>query len=218
IPRLKSAISRPRHIGIGEEQFLPVDLVIRDRLLALGRDEPADEGLAERLLYVRMLFGIDQHDAVLVEQELVAGHEDVEIAAVLEREPGAAVGEYVGIGGGRGVERRAHALADLLVPGTFLLADVDAGGLPEVAFGDMGARAVAARDEGRALGLDGLKASAASVIPLMPAGSLFGPIRTKSLYITGYRLTPKPSATNFSSCALACTNSTSASPRRPVSS
>jgi hypothetical protein len=63
-----------------------------------------------------------------------------------------------------------------------------------------------------------LKASATSAMPLMPAGSLFGPIRTKSLYITGYRFTPKPSATNFSSCALACTNSTSASPRRPVSS
>src|SRR5262245_13567602 len=72
-PLLKSAISRPQRIGVGEEQFLPVDLVIRDRLLALGRDEPVDEGLAERLLYVWMLFGIDQHDAVLVEQALVAG-------------------------------------------------------------------------------------------------------------------------------------------------
>src|SRR5215467_1719076 len=156
-PLLKSAISRPRHIGIGEEQLLPVDLVVRDRLLAFGRDEPVDEGLAERLLDVRMLFGIDQHDAVLVEQALVAGDEDVEIAAVLERKPGAAVGEHIGVGRGRGVERRAHALADLLVPGTFLLADVDAGGLPEVEFGDMGARAVAARDEGRALGLDRLQ-------------------------------------------------------------
>src|SRR5262249_1841535 len=36
----------PRRIGIGEEQFPPVDLVIRDRLLALGRDEPVDECLA----------------------------------------------------------------------------------------------------------------------------------------------------------------------------
>src|SRR5262245_44216389 len=71
-PLLRSAISRPRRIGIVEEQFLPVDLVIRDRLLAFGRDEPVDEGLAERLLDVRMLFGIDQNDAVLVEQELVA--------------------------------------------------------------------------------------------------------------------------------------------------
>src|SRR5262249_56057638 len=97
-PLLKWGISRPQRIGVGEEQFLPVDLVIRDRLLALGRDEPVDEGLAERLLYVWMLFGIDQHDAVLVEQAFVAGHEDVEIAAVLEREPGAAVGEHIGVG------------------------------------------------------------------------------------------------------------------------
>src|SRR5262249_54153617 len=133
---LGAAISRPRHIGIGEEQLLPVDLVIRNRLLALGRDEPVDEGLSERVLYVRMLFGIDQHDAVLVEQALVAGDEDVEIAAVLEREPGATVGEHIGVGSGRSIERRAHALADLLVPGAFLLADVDAGGLPEVEFGD----------------------------------------------------------------------------------
>src|SRR5262245_24252807 len=72
--------------------------------------------------------------------------------------------------------------------------------------------------KGAPLDLMVFKASATSVMPLMPAGSLFGPIRTKSLYIPGYRLTPKPSATNFSSCALACTNSTSASPRRPVSS
>src|SRR2546421_12931575 len=72
--------------------------------------------------------------------------------------------------------------------------------------------------KGAPLDLMAFKASATSLMPLMPAGSLFGPIRTKSLYITGYRFTPKPSATNFSSCALACTNSTSASPRRPVSS
>src|SRR5215471_8237829 len=72
--------------------------------------------------------------------------------------------------------------------------------------------------KGAPLDLIAFKASATSVMPLMPAGSLFGPIKTKSLYMTGYRFTPKPSATNFSSCPLACTNSTSASPRRPVSS
>src|SRR5713101_4106149 len=72
--------------------------------------------------------------------------------------------------------------------------------------------------KGAPLDLMAFKASATSVMPLMPAGSLFGPIRTKSLYITGYRFTPKPSVTNFSSCSLACTNTTSASPRRPVSS
>ncbi len=61
-------------------------------------------------------------------------------------------------------------------------------------------------------------AAAMSFEPLMPAGSPFGPIRTKSLYMTGLRSSPKPSATNFSSCALAWTKTTSASPRRPVSS
>src|SRR5215472_5870524 len=188
-PLLVAVASRPRRIGIGEEQFLPVDLVIRDRLLTLGRDEPVDEGLAESLLDVRMLFGIDQHDAVLVEQALVAGDEDVEIAAVLEREPGAAVGEHVGIGGGRGVERRAHALADLLVPGTFLLADVDAGGLPEFELAIWVRERSPREMKGAPLDLMAFKASATSVMPLMPAGSLFGPIRTKSLYITGYRLT-----------------------------
>ena len=40
-----------------------------------------------------------------------------------------------------------------------------------------------------------------SLPPATFAGSLFGPISTKSLYITGRRLTPKPSATNFSSAA-----------------
>src|SRR5262249_6824799 len=57
-----------------------------------------------------------------------------------------------------------------------------------------------------------------SMLPLMPAGSLLGPISTKSVYITGKRFTPKPSATNFTSSALACTNATSASPRLAVSS
>ena len=41
---------------------------------------------------------------------------------------------------------------------------------------------------------------------------------TKSLYITSKRSTPKPSATKASSCARAWTKTTSASPRRPVSS
>ena len=52
----------------------------------------------------------------------------------------------------------------------------------------------------------------------MPAGSPAGPTMTKSLYITGKRSTPHPSATKASSAARACTNTTSASPRLPVSS
>jgi hypothetical protein len=40
----------------------------------------------------------------------------------------------------------------------------------------------------------------------------------KSLYITGKRFSPKPSATNFSSAAWSCTKTMSASPRRAMSS
>ena len=52
----------------------------------------------------------------------------------------------------------------------------------------MGAGLVAARDEGAPLSLIALSAATMSFVPLMPAGSLFGPIRTKSLYITGIAL------------------------------
>ena len=53
--------------------------------------------LAESFFTCRMLRRVHQHDAVLVEQPLVAFDRDVEVAAVLEREPGAAVGEHVGV-------------------------------------------------------------------------------------------------------------------------
>src|SRR5262249_55180504 len=100
--------SCPRCIGIGEKQLLPVDLVIRDRLLPFGRNEPVDEGLAEVLLYIGMLFGIHENHAVLIEEPLVAGHQDVEIAAVLEREPGAAAGGGVPDGENLVVGERAR--------------------------------------------------------------------------------------------------------------
>jgi hypothetical protein len=45
-----------------------------------------------------------------------------------------------------------------------------------------------------------------------------GPATTKSLYITSKRRTAKPSARNLSSAALSWTKTTSASPRRPISS
>ena len=57
-----------------------------------------------------------------------------------------------------------------------------------------------------------LKAATTSLEPAILAGSLAGPTTTKSLYITSKRFTPQPSATNFSSEGLSCTNSTSPSP------
>src|SRR5450759_2703612 len=62
-----------------------------------------------------------------------------------------------------------------------------------------------------------LKASAASLAPATLTGSFFGPTMMKSLYITSKRSLASPSATNLSSCARACTSSTSASPLRPIS-
>src|SRR5258705_137658 len=57
-------------------------------------------------------------------------------------------------------------------------------------------------------------ASRMSLPPATLAGSDFGPINTKSLYITGKRFTPWPSARNFSSAEPPWTNTTSASPGR----
>jgi len=66
LPRQLHA-SGARIPGIGVEQLLAVDLVIGDRLLAFGRNQPVDELLAEFLLYTGMLRRIYQYDAVLVE-------------------------------------------------------------------------------------------------------------------------------------------------------
>src|SRR5262249_56699899 len=148
--------SRPRRVGVGEEQLLTLDLVVGDRLLAFVRDEPVDEGLAQLLLDVRMFRRVHQDHAVLVEQALVALDRDVELATVLERDPGSAVGQHIGVRRRGSVERGAHALADLLVPRAFLLGDVDAGGLPELKLGGVRAGPVATRDEWCGLGLDGL--------------------------------------------------------------
>src|SRR6516164_2405861 len=70
--------------------------------------------------------------------------------------------------------------------------------------------------KGAPLALMVCSAKAAFLDPLMLAGSSFGPMMTKSLYITEWRFTPNPSAMNFSSASLACTKTTSASPRRAV--
>src|SRR5262249_52917731 len=135
------------------EQLLAVNLVIGDCLLALVRNEPVDELLAKLLLHMRMLGRVNQDDTILVEQQFVALHRDDEVGLVLERNPRAAVRHHIGSAGCCYVERGTHALPDRFVPRPSLLLDVDAGGLPEVEFGDMGARAIAARDEGCALGL-----------------------------------------------------------------
>src|SRR3954468_19570180 len=69
---------------VGENELPAPDLVAGDGLLPPRRDQPVDEGLPVPRLHVRMLDRIDQHDAVLVEQPLVAFRQDGKLAAVLE--------------------------------------------------------------------------------------------------------------------------------------
>ena len=69
---------------------------------------------------------------ILVEHAFVTFDQDLQIALVPEMNPGATIGQRVSIAGAGGVERGTHALADRLVPGAFVLFDVDAGVLPEL--------------------------------------------------------------------------------------
>src|SRR5262245_41783262 len=94
---------------------------------------------------------IHQHHAVLVEESLVALDRNQKVAAVLERQPRAAIRQDVGVRCRRRVEGRAHPLADRLVPGISAPLDVDAGGLPKVELSDVRAGAITTRDERRAL-------------------------------------------------------------------
>src|SRR5215470_1875291 len=132
--------------GVRIEQLLPIDLVVGDSLLPRRRDKPVNKLLAKLLLDVWMLLRVDQNDPVLIEQPLVALDQDFEIAAVLEREPGAAIGEDVGVHRGRRVERRAHALSRVPIPRALALVEIDAGSLPQLEFGHVSAAAVTPRD------------------------------------------------------------------------
>ena len=155
------------------------------------------------LLHVRMLRRIHEDHAVLVEQPLVALDEDLEVAAVLERQPRAAVGEHVGVHRRGGVERRAHARAGLAVPRALGRRRCRCRPPSTERSSAMCVPLLSPRETNGAFAASiFLSAAVMSLPPATFAGSLFGPTRTKSLYITGKRFTPKPSATNFSSAAL----------------
>ena len=74
-------------LAVGEEQLQAVHLVGRDGVLAVLRQNPIDEGLTFGLLDLGAFLRIDQDDAVLVEQLLVAFDVDFVIALVLEADP-----------------------------------------------------------------------------------------------------------------------------------
>ena len=85
----QSRVSAAAHYAVGSlalwpEHLLAVNLVVRDCVLALVRNEPVDELLAKLLLHMRMLGRVHQYDAVLVEQPLIALHCDDEVGFVLK--------------------------------------------------------------------------------------------------------------------------------------
>src|SRR4029078_6750889 len=113
--------------------------------------------LAKLFFYMQMLLRVDQHDAVLIEQALIALHCDNKIAFIFEREPGSAVRQNIGIGRRSGIKRCAHALPYVFVPRTFLSRDVKTGKVPEIELCDVRAGAITSGNKRSLLFLDGFK-------------------------------------------------------------
>ena len=85
---------------------------------------------------------VDQHHTILIEQAFVTFNQHFQLAPVLEVEPGAAVGQRVGIAAGSHVERRPHAAAAGFVAAALFVGQLSH--LPETQFGGVGAAFVTA--------------------------------------------------------------------------
>jgi hypothetical protein len=101
------------------EQPLPVHLIRADRRLPFGREQPIREHVRNGKLCAAVFLRAEFDDVVAVDQARVVLDRDDERALVMEAEPGAAVGERIGVHRACGVEGLAHAAADVAIP--FLL-------------------------------------------------------------------------------------------------
>jgi hypothetical protein len=77
--------------SIRKKQLLAANLVARNARLPGWRNHPVHKALRVLRFDMRMLSGVDHHHAVLVEQALIALHQDRQIASVFEVEPSAAI-------------------------------------------------------------------------------------------------------------------------------
>ncbi len=118
------------HGGVREEKLFAADPVRADRFLPFAGNDPVDEGLPQVSFYAGMPCGIHEDDAVLIEQAFIALDQHGELATVLEREPGRAVGEDVRIQAGCGIERPTHPSPGLAVPAALFFRRLDTGRLP----------------------------------------------------------------------------------------
>ena len=115
--------SRPRHGGVREEQLLAADLVVGDRLLPLRRHEPVDERL-RRAPSSRADAWPDSPAMTpyWLNRRLSPSTTMARSPRFLNDSQVPRSVEHVGVARRRGVERRAHALADLLVPAGLVVA------------------------------------------------------------------------------------------------
>src|SRR5688572_21279917 len=131
-PRMRSV--KPLYLRpcIREKKLLAADLVRGDGLLSFARNDPVDESLPHLALHREVLRRIDQDDAVLVEQALVSLQDHGQRRGILEGEPGAAIGEDIGVESRRRVERGSHARSGFAVPGALVFGDIDTSRLPQL--------------------------------------------------------------------------------------
>src|SRR6476659_3137478 len=94
---LGAHLSCVRIVGIWIEELLAADLKVGNRALPLRGYQPVNELLSKVRLHMRVLAGVYQHHAILIEKALVAFDEDGEIAVVLEGKPSPAVGKDISI-------------------------------------------------------------------------------------------------------------------------
>src|SRR5438105_2291540 len=94
-----------------------------------------------------MLVRLQLYDIVAVDEPRIALDQDGERSPVLEAEPGAAVGQRIGRHCRGGVERLAHAAADVPVPAAGTALRVHRRHPPQPQLEGMRAAAVAARDK-----------------------------------------------------------------------
>src|SRR4051812_38042500 len=124
-------------LGIGKEKLLPVDSIVGDRALALRGEDPVYERLSHGALYQRMPTRVDEDDAVLIEEPRISLEHDTEVAAILEGQPGPAIGQDVRVHPGGAIQRRPHPLPGVAIPRAFLRADVDPGRFPDFELREM---------------------------------------------------------------------------------
>src|SRR5690625_4997555 len=110
------AVRASRLLGVGIEELLAVELIGADGFLPFLGNQPVDEGLAFLRLDVLVTLRIHQDHAILVEEAVVSFDQDLQVAAVLEADPGAAISERVRGHLSRGVQGWTHPGAGFTIP------------------------------------------------------------------------------------------------------